>query len=208
MSRSGLYDIVDIDGPEDFKYFENVADLLETDEYIDDGELRVLLAQVDKKDLLELLDSYFDEVQGMIPQDETDFFVTVDTIRRSVTGTITENAEGGDAGAMADAIQTFRKWYLRNDNVFDMSDGSELSVRDALFNLRAAKITGEDLKYDFRTALDYSADSYGVLVQDLVQEELASDDGEGTDMGYVPDNPYSGLSEDEITEILDQEEGR
>lgn len=208
MSRSGLYDIVDIDGPEDFKYFENVADLLETDEYIDDGELRVLLAQVDKKDLLELLDSYFDEVQGMIPQDETDFFVTVDTIRRSVTGTITENVEGGDAGAMAEAIQTFRKWYLRNDNVFDMSDGSELSVRDALFNLRAAKITGEDLKYDFRTALDYSADSYGVLVQDLVQEELASDDGEGTNMGYVPDNPYSGLSEDEITEMLDQEEGR
>ena len=89
-----------------------------------------------------------------------------------------------------------------------MNDGSELSVRDALFNLRAAKITGEDLKYDFRTALDYSADSYGVLVQDLVQEELASDDGEGTDMGYVPDNPYSGLSEDEITEMLDQKEGR
>ena len=25
-------------------------------------------------------------------------------------------------------------------------------------------------------------------------------------MGYVPDNPYSGLSEDEIIEILDEKE--
>ena len=36
MSVKGLFEIVGIEEPSEFTYFENLADLLETDEYIED----------------------------------------------------------------------------------------------------------------------------------------------------------------------------
>lgn len=208
MSVKGLFEIVGIEDPSEFTYFENLADLLETDEYIEESDLEELLRSIDKDVLSELLSNYFDEFQKMIPEEETDFFVTVDTISKNLLGSVSELAKGGDPQDTARSISVFRKWYLRQDNVFDLDTGEELSVRDALFNLRADKLTGSQHHYNFGTALEYEADSYSLLVDDLVQTEFnsGSDHEQGTDMGYVPDNPYSGLSEDEIIEILDEKE--
>ena len=42
--------------------------------------------------------------------------------------------------------------------------GSELSVRDARYNIVAAGFLGEKTDYDFRNALDYSVEGYDVRI--------------------------------------------
>ena len=60
LTKEVLYELLDIDTPADFQYFENLAALLECEDEIDDQVLAQLLEGVDKKTLAELLHNYFE----------------------------------------------------------------------------------------------------------------------------------------------------
>ena len=62
LTKEALYELLDIDTPADFQYFENLAALLECEDEIDDQALAQLLEGVDKKTLAELLHNYFEEM--------------------------------------------------------------------------------------------------------------------------------------------------
>ena len=51
MDKDKLYQMLDIEEPEDFQYFENIASLLECDEEIRYDDLYALLKDVDKDQL-------------------------------------------------------------------------------------------------------------------------------------------------------------
>lgn len=168
MDKRELYEILDIDKPDDFEYYENLADLFEADDTIDNALIEELLAEVDMETFAELQDSYFDEFLKMIPDSETDFYVTVDTIKRSIAGLMNDNMDDEEIRELANAITGFRDWYVHKMLVFDLDTGAELSVRDAVFNINGSGFTGDKCNYDFRSALDYDADSYEVKVRDII----------------------------------------
>ena len=59
LTKAELYELLDIDVPSDFQYFENLAALLECENEIDSQVLAQLLDGVDKKILAELLNIGF-----------------------------------------------------------------------------------------------------------------------------------------------------
>lgn len=168
MDKRELYEILDIEKPEEFDYYENLADLFEADDTIDKTLIEEFLTEINMETFAELLDSYFDEFLKMIPDSETDFYVTVDMIKRSLAGLISEHMASEDVSVLADAIFGFREWYVHRMLVFDLNTGDELSVRDAIFNIKGSGFTGEKCNYDFRSALDYDADVYEVKIKDII----------------------------------------
>ena len=164
MDKTVLYRKLDIDTIDEFRYYENLASLLEEDDFIEENLIRDLIREVDKEVLAEHMDSFYEQFLGNLPDDETELYLTVDSIGRAMTGLISSDMTDDDISALAEEISRFRKWYVHDLNVFDRLTGSELSVRDARYSILAAGFLGEKTDYDFRSALDYSVEGYDVRI--------------------------------------------
>lgn len=171
MDRFALYKLLDIEAPEEFVYYENLAALLEADEEIAPELLEDLLAKLEGEALADLTDSYFDEFEKAIPEEYGDLCLAVDTARRSLLGRIVPSPDAQQVAELAEAISAFRRWYVHACLVKEVETGEYLNVRDARYNLSAARLLGEECRYDFGEALKYESDGYTVRVRDLLEQE-------------------------------------
>ena len=139
MDKIRFYRVLDIDSADEFQYFENLAALLEEDEYIEKNLIKDLIRNVDREKLAEHMNSYFDGFLDHLPDSETDLYVMVESMGRVFDGLIMEDMSESDIDALASEISKFRKWY-----VHDQAD------------------------YDFRLALDYDIDGFDVRIADML----------------------------------------
>ncbi len=175
MDKVRFYRVLDIDSADEFQYFENLAALLEEDEFIEENLIRDLIRNVDREKLAEHMNSYFDGFLDHLPDNETDLYVMVESMGRVFDGLIMEDMSDADVDRLASEIAKFRKWYVHDLNAFNRLSGEETSVRDARFDLAAAKLLGEDADYDFRLALDYDIDGFDVRVADMIGTSYAEE---------------------------------
>lgn len=176
MDKIRFYRILDIDSADEFQYFENLAALFEEDEYIEENLIKDLIRNIDKEKLSEHVSSYFDGFLDHLPDHETDLYVLVESIGRVFEGLILEDMSDEDVSALASEISKFRKWYVHDLNAFNKKTGEEASVRDARFDIAAAKLLGEDAEYDFRLALDYDIDGFDVRIADMINASFLPED--------------------------------
>ena len=179
MDKTVFYRKLDIETPEEFKFYENVAALLEEDDYIEPNLIRDLLKDIDTDVMAENIGSYFEDFCRNIPDSETDFYITVDSIGMALKGFLGSSLTDERIAEYADEIVRFRKWYVQDLNVFDRINGEGLSVRDARFNIIAAGFLDEKADYDFRTACDYVVEGYDVSLADMIEAEFDESDYEG-----------------------------
>lgn len=193
MDREELYELLDIDEPADFEYFENLAALLECDEYIEFEEIYTLMEGVNMESLVTLIDNYFEEVTDFIPGDSPDVFLILDNVKRSLMG-LAKNADQEDniIGNLAEELNRFRVWYSMDSEVMarSIADGTErpYTLRDAIGLARLEKIDGDKYEYDFSACLDYHLDEYIMSFADVIAAEDEYDDSDS----YVdePLDPY------------------
>lgn len=178
MDKTGFYTILDIDNAEEFQYYENIAAMIEADDYIESNLIKDLLKDVDPDNFAELTDSYFEELLKMLPDEETDLYITVESIKRILCGLITPEMNPDDAALLADEFIKMRKWFVHDLLAFDMNTGEEISVRDAIYNIAATKYIGGEKKYDFRLACNYDTDGYDVRFADMIDGNLAEEEPE------------------------------
>jgi hypothetical protein len=162
MDKTILYKKLDIDTPEEFKYYENLAALLEEDDFIEENLLKDLISEIDRGQLAEHMESYFEDFLRNLPDEENELYITVDNIARYLSGLIADEMSREEIAELASAIARFRKWYVHDLNVFDRIKGEESNIRDARFNIMAAGFLGEESDYDFRTAYDFVPDGYDI----------------------------------------------
>ena len=171
MNRDELYQILDIVAPEEFEYYENLAALLEADELIDVQLILELIKELDTESLADMFDSYFEEWNKSIPDELAEFYVTVDTAKRSIMGNFNDGMTDEDYSNLASAIYDFRRWYVITPHVIDNDTGEEINVRDARYNISASRYTGETCNYSFDDAYEYTGDSYSVRLSDIIGAE-------------------------------------
>ena len=188
MDKQELYELLDMKDGEDFQYFENMSELLESEAEIGTDEIFELLQEVDMNTFTELMDGYFDEVDRSVPDSEVDLFTLLQTIRRSLTGMAETAGRQEDREErneilvqLADEIEKFREWYNTSSEaecVNEMTDENRtLPVRDALLLVREEPFTGDTYRFDFQNVLDYDLDEYIMSYGDLVRGDEG--DGEG-----------------------------
>lgn len=202
MNYEELLEMLDLDDPSGFEYFENLADLLECNEEISMSAIARLIKDVDNKVLAELLEEYFNEVLNGVPDSATEFYTLLQTIGLSMSGMAAGMIEEDDVTIFCEELDRFRNWYTEYGIVNvrpeggDISDFRSVSPLEALSMARAEKlVSGEAYEYDFEPALDYELKDYVMSFSDVA----AAEDGEGDEMpagddilmdGYVYDDEF------------------
>lgn len=179
MTKEEIYELMDIEKGEDFKYFESFADLMETDDSYTSDDLFEVIRDLDMDTLKEHAEAYFDQMQESVPDDASDFYTLLENIKKEMTGLCEtclseEPGEDMDRALMdlSDEMVRFHEWYIDDCLVSAVNEetGEEesISVRDALFRERAQKFTDETYRYDFEDALDYELSEYVMQFSDLM----------------------------------------
>lgn len=187
MDLNELFEIVDIESAEDFKYFDNFAALMESDDYIPAEVMYELFAEVDTDVLSELTDNYFEDIMEGVPEEEAELFTLLDNIKRVLKGYAENTDDERSIVLFTDEVSRFRDWYNFDTDVECQSrkDGSTrtVPVRDTLVLYRIEKLKADEYQYDFSECLDYPLDEYVVSF-------MADVDG---DTGYEPGNEEEEL---------------
>lgn len=187
MDLNELFEIVDIESAEDFKYFDNFAALMESDDYIPAEVMYELFAEVDTDMLSELTDNYFEDIMEGVPEEEAELFTLLDNIKRVLKGYAENTDDERSIVLFTDEVSRFRNWYNFDTDVECQSrkDGSTrtVPVREALVLYRIEKLRADEYMYDFSECLDYPLDEYVVSF---------TSDADG-DTGYEPGNEEEEL---------------
>lgn len=187
MDLNELFEIVDIESAEDFKYFDNFAALMESDDYIPAEVMYELFAEVDTDVLSELTDNYFEDIMEGVPEEEAELFTLLDNIKRVLKGYAENTDDERSIVLFTDEVSRFRNWYNFDTDVECQSrkDGSTrtVPVREALVLYRIEKLRADEYMYDFSECLDYPLDEYVVSFKS---------DADG-DTGYEPGNEEEEL---------------
>ena len=176
LNYDELMRMLDIEHPEDFSYFENMADLLESEESIEREAICGLLAKADKAAIAELIRDYIDDVCENVPSNEAELFTLLDTIKLSLSGMARQSAREDTMVVMlADELLRFRQWYSHKKKVLctDKDDRTEsaVTVAEAVALYRLEKIGEAEYDYDFSDVLDYPIDEYIIAFADLSDED-------------------------------------
>ncbi len=176
MTIDELFELLDITSGAEFEYFENFADLVESDEDIDADLIVELLKEADMKVFAELVESYFYDTMENVPQDQIDIYNLMENIKRNFVG-MAQAAQNEDENAilqLSDELDRFRHWYSIDLNCSCKDESTnevfDQTVRDAICDSRMEKIGGHELVYDFSKAAEYEIDEVIMTYGDMVSE--------------------------------------
>ena len=196
MNLKELLDFLDLENPEEFQYFENLADLFECDEEISHAVLYELFNKTNMTVLSELFGNYFDELLENIPDDSIDLYTLVNMIKTAILGMSAAIVEDHDLVLLVDELYRFRNWYSFDSIAVckNRSTGAEqdMSLRDALVLFRLEKLNEGKYTYDFDGCLDYPMEEYMMSFTDIVAAEALEEETEKDELadGYVYDDEF------------------
>ena len=180
MNYEELLEFLDLTSPEEFEYFENLADLLECEEDIEEEALEQLLSGVDGENLSELVQTYFNEMLEKIPDKSVDIYTLLSTIGMSLAGLAKSLDEQSSVSILAEEMNRFRRWYMLETEVVckDVTTGKMVTVplSEALVMYRLESLSGDEYSYDFDSCLDYQLDEYVVSFGDIVSASFEDSD--------------------------------
>ena len=181
MNFEELLDYLDLEEAAQFEYFEAMADLIESEDYIEQEALYQLFVDADKTMITELLEDYFEDILEGIPDASSEIYSLLHQIKVMLIGLSSNIEEESDLRLFTDEFHRFRNWYSHESDVeLTPEDGGKKlyhTVRDAITAARLENLGGEKYRYDFENALDYELDSYSMSFADLAKAE---DENDGT----------------------------
>ena len=86
MDKKAFYELVDIETPDDFKFYDNIENLIESDEEWDIDILSPLLSEIPSDVIVELIDEYFNNLLDRLPDEETDLYTLIYNVSRTMKG--------------------------------------------------------------------------------------------------------------------------
>jgi hypothetical protein len=185
MEYNDLLERLDIGTGKDLAYFEQYAELVESDDYISPEALAQLFEEADAESLTELNDSYFEDLLEHVPDEEAELYTLLQTIGRELAGLI--NLPDGDEATarFSDEFFRFRTWFVSEGEVHCEALGSGsasiVSVLQAITLHRSEHLSDEEYRFDFSKALDYPIDEY---IMTLDSFESTGDDDEDDEETY------------------------
>ena len=182
MKKRELYDLLDMENGEDFCYFENMSELLESDRTIEADAIFELLGDIDMSNYVELTDCYFNNILDYVPDNEINVYNLLDNIRRAFVGMGQTYIAADDKEDRADTLlklsdelARFRNWYSTENAVETLNETngeiSAIPLRDALYMGNEEKYGGDSYKFDFAKCEDYKIEEYTMSFADLYEEE-------------------------------------
>lgn len=191
MDKNAFYELIDIETPEDFKFYDNIENLIESDEEWDVDVLSPLLNDIPNEVMAELIDEYFRSLLDRLPDDETDLYTLIYNVGRTMKAVL--NADEGkldhDEGRMSSdkdstddsnrrlayELKKFSDWFSRENliDVKDLENGREdkVPLRDILGMITLEKLGMGSYTFNFENCSEYELDEYILSYADLAESE-------------------------------------
>jgi hypothetical protein len=187
MDLKELLHLLDIEDPAEFEYFEQYAELAETEDDIPEDVLIEFFRDAGAGALRELTEAYFEDMLTGVPDDQTELFLLLTAIGTSFSGLADRAADDESRRAYAEEFYRFRKWYTSDETVTSAARGktnaAALTVLEALALTRAENIgkssDAAGAVYDFSDALGYEINEYMVsfdALAEAVEAEIEDED--------------------------------
>ena len=115
MNFDELLEYLDLEDGRDFEYFEAMADMIESEDYIEPEAMYQLFDRADKTMIEELLNDYFEDILEGLPEDSGEIFSLLHQIKLSLTGMISNMEDDTDLRSSinsATGIPVNRKYSL------------------------------------------------------------------------------------------------
>lgn len=174
MDLNELLRHLDLESPDEFEYFEHLADLLELEEPFSSEACFTLFSAVSSHVLTELIANYFEDIMENMPDDTVDIYALLTAIRQNLLGLALQIGEPDGRRLFSDELVKFHDWYALDSSVRckGLSDGAVLfaTVCEALALCRLERLNGEEYDYDFSPCLDYDIEEYSMRLGDLMEE--------------------------------------
>ncbi|MDD4564295.1 MAG: hypothetical protein PHE79_02300 [Eubacteriales bacterium] len=176
MDYNELLDMLEIESPDEFEYFEHFVSLIECDEEIPYELFYKFLAEADSETLIDLTDNYFEDILHGIPDDGIEIYTMLNTIRQALLGLLKNaNDTEEDRIAYVDELYKFRSWYIFDGlvHIKRIRDGKEadVTISESLSLFRLEKLSEDQHIYDFSDCLDYEIDEYSISFDATLDEE-------------------------------------
>ena len=178
MNFEELLRYLDLENAAQFEYFEAMADLLESEEYIEPEAMYQLFEGADQTVVAALIEDYFEDLLQGLPDNAGEIFSLLHQIELSLSGMISNLEDDSDLRRFTDEFYRFQSWYSHESEVKLLPESGDTlyhNVRDAITASRLEKLGGEKYSYDFENALHYKLDSYIVAFSDLMKTEEEND---------------------------------
>ena len=176
-----LLEYLDLESAADFQYFEAMADLTETDEYIEQEAVFGLFSGAPETMLEELFEDYFEDILDGLPEDAGEIYSLLHQIKLCLVGLAADSQDESDMRRLTDEYCRFREWYTNESDVElrpeDGGDKLHQCLRDAITTARIEALGGPRYRYSFEDALDYELDSYTMSFAELAAAEDGYNDG-------------------------------
>ncbi|MBQ9059921.1 MAG: hypothetical protein IJ128_02150 [Firmicutes bacterium] len=176
-----LLEYLDLESAAEFEYFEAMADLIESEEDIEQEAVFALFEGADETMIPELLDDWFEDVLEGLPEDSGEIFSLMHQIKMTLIGLSQNREDESDLRRLVDEFCRFRRWYTEEADVeLTPEDGGapiHQCLRDAITTSRIQRLGGESYRYSFEDALDYELDSYTMSFAELAAAEDDYNDG-------------------------------
>lgn len=196
MDYQQLLEYLDIEDGSQFEYFEAMADLVESEDYIDYEAMYGLFQKADTTVLCELINDYFEDILEGLPEDSGEIYSLLHQIKLALTGLASGMDGEDDLRKFTDEFYRFRNWYSHESEVMLMPEEGGRpeynNVRDAITASRMEKLGGDKYRYDFENALGYHLDDYVISFSELAQAE---DENDGTII-FSPEDGEPGDEEE------------
>lgn len=202
MDFDELLELLEIDSADEFGYFEHFAALIESEEEIPYDYFYKLLTNIDSETLIDLTDSYFEDILKEMPDDAIDIFTLLGTIRQALIGLAKNATNREERIAYVDELFKFRSWFIF-DSVVHLKRVSDhvkkdVTVCEALSLYRLEKLNEDQYRYDFSDSLDYEIDEYSISIDaelDEQYEEIIEEDEDLYEEGLI-DKDYPVIDGD------------
>lgn len=172
MDYKELLDYLDLEDGSKFEYFEAIADLIESEEYIEQEAMFMLFEEADKEMVKELLEDYFEDTLEGLGDNSGEIYSLLHQIKICLTGLVSQAEDESSLRMFTNEFYKFQTWFSHDSEV-ELTPISGVSaiyqnVRDAITSIRLENLGGEKYRYNFENALDYELDSYVMSFSDLI----------------------------------------
>ena len=174
MEREELFSLLEMEGPEDFGYFEQFAELMECEEEIDYDDFYEALSAADPQVLAEINENWFAELEKAFPVGCDDFYGVLQTVKVNLKHLVEEAADEVYRREYVNQLYRFREMFTAAGGA--SVDGNPVSVMEALAECRAAKLDGAGHEYDFENSLDFTPDYISIRLGGFEEDEYEGDD--------------------------------
>lgn len=165
MKKKELMNLLEIEGWEEFQYYEQFLLLMEHYNQIEEDIFVEAVFQISIDEIASFIEMYFDDMITGIPEDHMDLYKIFSTVKSILMAIATDaNNDKRIANNLIHELVRFQSWVMEENRVrcIDLLDHTEeeVSIYEAFILFRLERLNEGKFEFHFPEDISYQIEEY------------------------------------------------